>query len=56
MVSMILKLALSFRIDSLANPTKIFVATLFQAYQLARQFHKVKDTDDKWDAKVGVFE
>jgi len=25
---------------------------VFQAYQLARQFHKVKDTDDKWDAKV----
>merc|ERR1719391_1496760 len=25
---------------------------VFQAYQLARQFFKIKDTDDKWDAKV----
>jgi len=25
---------------------------VFQAYQLARRFHTVKDTDDKWDPKV----
>merc|ERR1719431_1005005 len=25
---------------------------VFQAYQLARRFHSVKEADDKWDAKV----
>ena len=25
---------------------------VFQAYQLARNYHQIKDTDDKWDAKV----